>query len=80
MPRYYFDTHDGTSFMADAEGVDFPNLPAARRQAQAALADMAHDVVPGDGASLIMTCRVRDETGQTVLLRASLVLTVEEGP
>ncbi len=77
--RYYFDISDGTSYVEDEEGVILENDGAARVQAQAALADMARDVVPGDGPHRTMMCRVRDKAGKTVL-KAALVLTVEMEP
>jgi hypothetical protein len=79
MPRYYFDTDDGQHFIEGQEGFDLHGLKEARLQAQAALAHVARDHVPGDGDQSTMMCRVRDESGKTVLL-ASLVLMVQENP
>ena len=77
--RSYFDTDDGTGFIEDNAGLDLYGLTEARLQAQAALADIARDHVPAGGTERTMTCRVRDETGKTVLL-ASLVLMLKELP
>lgn len=30
MPRFFFDTSDGSGWRRDEEGVDFPDLAAAR--------------------------------------------------
>jgi hypothetical protein len=79
LPRYYFDTNDGETLVADDEGLDLYGLKEARLQAQAALADIARDHVPGDGNQRTMLCRVRDESGKVVLL-ASLVLMMQENP
>jgi hypothetical protein len=79
MPRYFFDTDTGQHFIKDEEGLDLYSLTEARLQAQAALADIACDHVPGDGDQRTMACRVRDEGGKTVLL-ASLVLMIQENP
>ena len=79
MPRYYFDTDDGDGFIRDEEGQDLDGVEAARLQAQAGLADMARDVVPGDGLQRRIMVRVRDESGKSVL-RASLVLKVDLQP
>jgi hypothetical protein len=79
MPRYFFDTDDGQHFIEDEQGLDLHGLKEARLQAQAALADIARDHVPGDGDQRSMACRVRDEGGKTVLL-ASLVLMIQENP
>jgi hypothetical protein len=79
MPRYYFDTDDGQHFIEGQEGFDLYGLKEARLQAQAALADIARDHVPGDGDQRTMTCRVRAESGKIVLL-ASVVLMIQENP
>jgi hypothetical protein len=47
VPRYYFDTRDGDTFIADELGVVLPNLEAARDQAAVARAEMAKEVLPG---------------------------------
>jgi hypothetical protein len=79
MARFYFDTNDGQYVIEDDEGLDLDGLKEARLQAQAALADMARDHVPGDGGQRTMVCWVRDEAGKVVLL-ASLVLMIQENP
>ncbi len=79
MPRYFFDTDDGDGFLWDDEGLDLDGIEAVRFQAQSGLADMARDVVPGDGIQRTMVVRVRDESGD-VVLNASLVLRVEIKP
>ena len=71
MPRYYFDSRDGDSFIEDDEGVEFPDLETARDQATAALADMARDVLPGS-LRRELAIEVRDEH-RDPLLRTSLV-------
>ena len=76
MPRYYFDTDDGDGFIEDDEGQDLDGIEVARLQAQSGLADMARDVVPGDGTQRVMKVRVRDKTGNTVLC-AVLTLQVQ---
>ena len=76
MPRCYFDTSDGDTFVKDEEGITLRGVEATRLQAQGAPADMARDVVPGDGPDRTMTVQVRDRAGK-VVLRAALVLRVE---
>ncbi len=73
--RLYFDTDDGTTYVADEEGLELEGVEAARIQAQNALADMARDVMPGDGLQRTMTVRVRDEAGK-IVLEAELSLRV----
>jgi hypothetical protein len=64
MPRYFFDTHDGDTFLPDDEGQEFDGIEAVRLQAQGGLADLARDVVPGEAlrepwSSLFGTKRAR---------------------
>ena len=79
MPRYFFDTHDGDTYLEDDEGQDLDGIEEVRLQAQSGLADMARDVVPGNGPERTMVVAVRDESGK-VVLNASLVLRVEIKP
>ncbi len=39
MPRFYFDTREGSRFTPDEEGVEFPDLDAAEREAATAAAE-----------------------------------------
>jgi hypothetical protein len=77
MPRYFFDTDDGTRSIEDNEGLDLVGVEEAQVEAHRALADMARDVVPG-GSQRTMMVRVRDRRGTTVL-SASLSLLVRMG-
>ena len=70
MPRYFFDTYDGDQFVPDSNGLELPDLAAAKREAQRALADIARDALPAGDQRTYFIC-VKDETGQ-VLLRAGL--------
>ena len=71
MPRYYFDSRDGESFIEDDEGLEYPDIELARDAATAALADMAKDVLPGS-LRRELAIEVRDEHGEP-LLRTCLV-------
>ena len=71
MPRYFFDTFDGETWIEDTEGVECDGPGAAQAEAQTALADIAKDETP-DGDRRVMTVRVRDEDGP--LLEANLDL------
>jgi hypothetical protein len=66
MPRYYFDSRDGESFICDEEGFEYPNLEAARDVATAALADLAKEVLPGS-VRRELAIEVRDEHKEPVL-------------
>ena len=46
MPRYYFDTFDGTSWMEDEVGVECPDEQDAQTTAHAALVDLATEGFP----------------------------------
>lgn len=60
MPRYYFDTRDDDLFIEDDEGLDLPDLDAARAQAAKGLAEMAIDVLPSS-IQRDMAVEVRDQ-------------------
>lgn len=77
MPRYFFDTYDGDRFVPDYDGIDLPDLVAARTEAQRALPDLARDALP-DGDERTFAVIVKDEAGK-VVLRAALTLLVDEG-
>jgi hypothetical protein len=71
VPRYYFDSRDGESFICDEDGLELPSLEVARDQATEALADMAKDVLPGS-IRRELAIEVRNEEKRP-LLRTSLV-------
>ena len=77
MPRYFFDTYDGDSFVRDDMGVEFESLALAKAEAQKFLPEMAKDALP-DGNRRTFVVSMRDGAG-TVLVRMSLSLAVEEG-
>lgn len=77
MPRFFFDTYDGESFVPDHEGIELMDLQAAKIEGQKALPDMAKDALP-DGNFRSFVVNVREEGGQ-VVLRMALSLVVEEG-
>ena len=70
MPRYFFDTHDGDSFIQDEIGLEMDDIEAARDQATRGLADLARDSIPG-AVRNELSIEVRDEASH-LLLRASL--------
>jgi hypothetical protein len=72
MPRYFFDTDDGTSLMIDPEGYELPDEAAARWAALDALPDMARDKIP-DGDHRTFSVSVRD-ANQEVICAATLSL------
>jgi hypothetical protein len=70
MPRYFFDSHDGDSFIRDEYGVELDSIEAARDAATGGLADLARDAIPGS-LRRELAIEVRDEEDKPVI-RASL--------
>lgn len=52
MTKFYFRTTDLDAIIADEEGYDFPDLPAALAEAKRLLAEMALDGLPENGGTL----------------------------
>ncbi len=73
MPRFYFDTHDGSVMNRDVEGHDLADYQSARSQALQTLPDMARDTLTKDGDRRDIIVDIRDEDGQ-VIYTASLSL------
>jgi hypothetical protein len=69
MPHNFFDTRDDAEFIEDDEGVELPDLEAARVEAATALADFARDVLPG---SVRRELAVEVREGDRPLLNAML--------
>ena len=78
MPRFFFDTFNGSRYIYDDAGLWLESLEAAEAEAQRALADLARDTLP-DGDQRAFVIHVKDETGQ-VVLKAALSLLVEHQP
>ena len=66
MPRFYFDVREGSKFIPDEDGLEFPDLEAAEREAAESAASMGRDLLPKSDAREI-TVEVRNEHGQRVL-------------
>ena len=66
VPRFYFDSREGAKFVPDEEGLEFPDLDAAEREAAEAAAEIGRDRLPR-GDSRDVTVEVRNEHGQRVL-------------
>ena len=75
VPRYFFDTDDGDQRSEDEQGLEFADDEAARREAIAALPEMARDKLP-NGDHRDFSVRVRDEAGN-VIYTACLALNGE---
>lgn len=77
MTRYFIDTNDGERVVDDEEGRDLPSAEVARKVAQAALVDMARDLMP-DGDGRTFCASVRNEAG-TMIYKVTLSLVGEWG-
>lgn len=66
MPRFYFDIRVGTRFVPDEEGVEFPDLEAAEREAAETAAAIGRDHLP-TGETQEVVIEVRNEHGQRVM-------------
>lgn len=76
MPRYFFDTSDGTSQLIDRTGLVYADARGAREQALHALSDMAQDQIPRGGERLLSIV-VRDDVGDRVY-SATLALSEDQ--
>ena len=57
MPRYRFDVTDTGRVTRDEEGLELPDIREARKQALAALADIAKDELPkADHREFVIEC------------------------
>ena len=65
VPRYFFDTDDGTGLVVDEDGQELSGPDQLRYLALDALPDIARDIIP-DGDERLLSVRVRDETGAYV--------------
>lgn len=68
MVRFFFDSRDNDHFLRDEEGLEFPDLAAAEREAAQALAEIALDVVPGSERRTLVI-EVRDDLGPVFATR-----------
>ncbi|HTJ58031.1 MAG TPA: hypothetical protein VL418_10760 [Devosiaceae bacterium] len=67
MPRYFFVIDDGISTTDDSEGLELPNLGAARREAVRALTEIASEELPDDGDQRGLCVKVLDGAGRHLL-------------
>jgi hypothetical protein len=66
VPRFYFDVREGSLFPPDNDGLEFPELDEAEREAAEAAAGIGRDRLPSSDAREI-TIEVRNEHRQRVL-------------
>jgi len=75
MPKYYFDTNNGDSFVKDTEGIDLADHQAARKEAVVSLPGIASDCSTDGDRGAIIT-HVRDEAGKLIFV-STLTVTEE---
>lgn len=68
MPRYYFDTRDNDTFLADDTGVEIDSFEEVKLEATKAMADFAKDVLPGSVVRLL-AIEVRDGVGPVLRVK-----------
>ena len=72
MPRYFFEIDDGELHTTDEEGLELPDLKAARDEALGVLPEIAQGMPP-EGDRQDLTAVVRDESERKVVI-ATLAL------
>lgn len=66
MPLFYFDVREGVRFTPDKEGLEFPDIAAAEREAAEAAASIGRDLLP-KGVARSVTVEVRNQHEQRVV-------------
>jgi hypothetical protein len=75
MARFFFDWRDDCSLERDEDGLDLPDLAAAKGEAYRSLLERAREVPPANQHSLSID--VRDDASHMLL---SIVLHIEVRP
>ena len=75
VPRYFFDVHDGETFIRDPEGLELEGIEAVYAKAQKALPETVKEERP-EGDRRDFAVLVKNEAGQMVL-RVTRSLVVE---
>jgi hypothetical protein len=78
MPRYFFDTIEqpGAHLVRDEDGLEFPDVSTARREALSYMGGIARDELP-DGDYQEFVVSVREEAGAAPLLTITMTVKVE---
>jgi hypothetical protein len=66
MPLFYFEVREGSRFVPDDEGMEFPDIDAAEREAAEAAAGIGRDRLPKGDAREI-TIEVLNEHRQRII-------------
>lgn len=78
MPRFFFDFMDADDSHPDDEGIELPDIEAAKAEASRALAEIVNDNVR-DGSCHELAVKVHSEAGGP-LLKATIKLQIEMEP
>jgi len=68
MARYFFDVIADGELAPDEEGMNLPNLDAARREASRSLAELARDTLRSDGVPRLVKNYIRMRPEVNILL------------
>ena len=66
MPLFHFDVREGVRFTPDEEGLEFPDIAAAEREAAETAASIGRDLLP-EGSARAVTVEVRNQHGHRVV-------------
>jgi hypothetical protein len=64
MPHFFFHVRDRDDLTKDVEGVDLPDLEAARAEARASARDMLAERIDSDGTLGNQQFEICDDAGQ----------------
>ena len=81
MSRFYFHLREGDKLITDDEGLDLPDLAAARREAEQAARELLAEAIKGKNEKVSEAIVIADEEGQplfTFLLSAVLPKTLKK--
>lgn len=65
MPRYFFNLRDGYDVDEDDEGVELPDLEAARAEALATVEELREELAATEAAGIQL--EITDDTGRRLL-------------
>ena len=79
MPTYFFHIRHGKYASALSDGIELPDLEAARQEAAFMCSDMARDIVSALGDSPEWRMEVSDDTGRKLYRLTLLAESLEDG-
>jgi len=68
MPCYYFHIRDDSVLLEDPDGIELPNLDAAREECRKLILSVLQEEGMTEGFSAKREFQVVDESGETVLV------------